>query len=232
MQPQDLLHFTICGSVNEGKSTLIGRLLRESQPMFDDPMAGREQGMTIDVAYRFFVSTRRKYIVANTPCDEQYTRNMVTGTSTADVAVLLVDARQGLFTQTRRHAYLASLMGIHNVVLAVNKMDLVGFDAATFSCISDAFEQFAKPLSFKSISAVPVSALRGDNITQRSANTPWYAGPTLMGYLETVQVKPESVDHQHQAPCGSQHPGFRSRHAAHTQRHLCLQTGQQQAPGI
>lgn len=218
---QDLLRFTTCGSVDDGKSTLIGRLLWESQQLFDDQLvtltaeskkygtqgddidfalavdglaAEREQGITIDVAYRFFASSKRKFIVADTPGHEQYTRNMVTGASTADVAVLLVDARQGLLTQTRRHAYLVSLMGIRHVVLAVNKMDLVAFDATTFSRIKDAFEQLAKPLEFESISAIPLSALRGDNITQRSAHTPWYSGPTLIGYLETIAVQAPGAD--------------------------------------
>jgi bifunctional enzyme CysN/CysC len=214
-QQQDLLRFITCGSVDDGKSTLIGRLLWESQQLFDDQLlalqaeskkygtqgqdidfallvdglaAEREQGITIDVAYRYFATTRRKFIVADTPGHEQYTRNMVTGASTADVAVLLVDARQGLLTQTRRHAFLVSLMGIRHVVLAINKMDLVAFDAATFNQIKEAFEQFAKPLGFESISAIPLSALRGDIITQRSAHTPWYGGPTLMAYLETVAI--------------------------------------------
>jgi bifunctional enzyme CysN/CysC len=219
-QDQDLLRFITCGSVDDGKSTLIGRLLWESQQLFDDQLlalkaeskkygtqgddidfallvdglaAEREQGITIDVAYRFFATTRRKFIVADTPGHEQYTRNMVTGASTADVAVLLVDARQGLLTQTRRHANLVALMGIRHVVLAVNKMDLLGFDAATFHQIVDAFTLFARPLEFSSISAIPVSALKGDNITQRSAQTPWYAGPTLMAYLETVKIEPAIV---------------------------------------
>ena len=216
-QNQDLLRFITCGSVDDGKSTLIGRLLWESQQIFDDQLAAleteskkygtqgdeidfallvdglaaeREQGITIDVAYRFFASPRRKFIVADTPGHEQYTRNMVTGASTADVAVLLVDAKQGLLTQTRRHAYLVSLMGIRHVALAINKMDLINFDAATFTRIKEAFEQFAKPLGFESISTIPLSALNGDNITQRSARTPWYNGPTLMGYLETVDFAP------------------------------------------
>jgi bifunctional enzyme CysN/CysC len=220
-QSQDLLRFITCGSVDDGKSTLIGRLLWESQQLFDDQLlalkaeskkygtqgedidfallvdglaAEREQGITIDVAYRFFSSTRRKFIVADTPGHEQYTRNMVTGASTADVAVLLVDARQGLLTQTRRHANLAALMGIRHVVLAVNKMDLLGFDASIFQQIAQAFSDFAQPLGFAGISAIPVSALRGDNITQRSALTPWYAGPTLMAYLETVKIEQATVD--------------------------------------
>jgi bifunctional enzyme CysN/CysC len=220
-QQQDLLRFITCGSVDDGKSTLIGRLLWESQQLFDDQLlalqaeskkygtqgqdidfallvdglaAEREQGITIDVAYRYFATTRRKFIVADTPGHEQYTRNMVTGASTADVAVLLVDARQGLLTQTRRHAFLVSLMGIRHVVLAINKMDLVAFDAATFNQIKEAFELFAKPLGFESISAIPLSALRGDNITQRSAHTPWYGGPTLMAYLETVAIPTPSSE--------------------------------------
>ena len=220
-QQQDLLRFITCGSVDDGKSTLIGRLLWESQQLFDDQLlalqaeskkygtqgqdidfallvdglaAEREQGITIDVAYRYFATTRRKFIVADTPGHEQYTRNMVTGASTADVAVLLVDARQGLLTQTRRHAFLVSLMGIRHVVLAINKMDLVAFDATRFNQIKEAFEQFAKPLGFESISAIPLSALRGDNITQRSAHTPWYGGPTLMAYLETVAIPTPSSE--------------------------------------
>ena len=146
------------------------------------------------MAYRFFASSQRKFIVADTPGHEQYTRNMVTGASTADAAVLLVDAGQGLLTQTRRHAYLVSLMGIRHVVLAINKMDLVAFDASAFRRISEAFEQFAKSLGFESIRAIPLSALKGDNITQRSANTPWYSGPTLMRCLETILVKQRDSD--------------------------------------
>ncbi|EJN24562.1 sulfate adenylyltransferase, large subunit [Pseudomonas sp. GM78] len=214
-QNQDLLRFITCGSVDDGKSTLIGRLLWESQQIFDDPMAAleteskkygtqgdeidfallvdgqsaeREQGITIDVAYRFFSSPRRKFIVADTPGHEQYSCNMVTGASTAEVAVLLVDAKKGLLTQTRRHAYLAYLMGIQHVVLAVNKMDLLDFDAAIFNRIREAFEKFANPLGFVTISAIPLSALNGDNITHRSARTPWYSGPPLMAYLETIVV--------------------------------------------
>ncbi|MEI7535988.1 MAG: sulfate adenylyltransferase subunit CysN [Comamonadaceae bacterium] len=220
-QQQDLLRFITCGSVDDGKSTLIGRLLWEAQQLFDDQLATlksesvkygtqgddldfallvdglaaeREQGITIDVAYRFFATSRRKFIVADTPGHEQYTRNMVTGASTADVAVLLVDARQGILTQTRRHAYLVSLMGIRHVALAINKMDLVGFDAATFERIHETFQQFAVTLGFESVTAIPLSALKGDNMTARSARTPWYAGPTLMAYLETIQVKQSGAD--------------------------------------
>jgi len=220
-QKQDLLRFITCGSVDDGKSTLIGRLLWEAQQLFDDQLAAlsreskkygtqgeeldfallvdglaaeREQGITIDVAYRYFATSRRKFIVADTPGHEQYTRNMVTGASTADVALLLVDARQGILTQTRRHAYLVSLMGLRHVVLAVNKMDLVGFDAAVFERLRETFVAFAAPLGFESITAIPLSALKGDNITGRSARTPWYSGPTLMGYLEAVQVQRRSDD--------------------------------------
>lgn len=212
---QDLLRFITCGSVDDGKSTLIGRLLWESQQLFDDQIAAlemdsrrfgtqgqeidfallvdglsaeREQGITIDVAYRFFATTRRKFIVADTPGHEQYTRNMVTGASTADAAILLVDARSGLMTQTRRHAHLASLMGIRHVTLAINKMDLVSFDVNRFEKIRDDFLEFAKPLGFTSITAIPLSALKGENITERSPHTPWYHGPSLLGYLETLCV--------------------------------------------
>jgi len=213
-----LLRFITAGSVDDGKSTLIGRLLHDSKSIFEDQLsaishtsrrrgmesvdlslltdglqAEREQGITIDVAYRYFATPKRKFIIADTPGHEQYTRNMVTGASTADVAIILIDARQGVLTQTRRHAYLASLMGIRQVVLAVNKMDLVGFDPGTFQHAVDTFQAFAHTLGFERITPIPVSALKGDNITQRSANTPWYSGPTLMGCLETIKVNaPES----------------------------------------
>ena len=214
-QGQDLLRFITCGSVDDGKSTLIGRLLWEAQQLFDDQLATlqsdskkhgtqggnidfallvdglaaeREQGITIDVAYRFFATSKRKFIVADTPGHEQYTRNMVTGASTADVAILLVDARAGLLTQTRRHAFLTSLMGIKHVALAINKMDLVDYSQKTFDKIKEAFEAFATTLGFESITAIPISALKGDNITERSASTTWYRGTTLMGYLDTVEV--------------------------------------------
>jgi bifunctional enzyme CysN/CysC len=212
---QDLLRFITCGSVDDGKSTLIGRLLWESHQLFDDQLATltsdskkfgtqgagidfallvdglsaeREQGITIDVAYRFFATTKRKFIVADTPGHEQYTRNMITGASTAQVAVLLVDARSGLMTQTRRHAYLNSLVGISHVVLAINKMDLVNFDESVFEAIQTEFREFAQNLGFKSITAIPMSALQGDNIIERSGRTAWYKGPTLMAYLETVHI--------------------------------------------
>jgi bifunctional enzyme CysN/CysC len=213
---QDLLRFITCGSVDDGKSTLIGRLLWESQQVFEDQLtalqvdskrhgtqgqnidfallvdglaAEREQGITIDVAYRFFATPRRKFIVADTPGHEQFTRNMVTGASTADVAVLLIDARQGMLTQTRRHAYLVSLVGITQVVLAVNKMDLVSYKKDVFDSIVTEFHNLAQSLGFTAITPVPLSALKGDNIIERSRHTPWYQGPTLLGYLETLQVK-------------------------------------------
>lgn len=214
-QGQDMLRFIACGSVDDGKSTLIGRLLWETLQLYDDQLAAlkkeskkfgtqgddidfallmdgliaeREQGITIDVAYRFFSTKYRKFIVADTPGHEQYTRNMVTGASTSDVAVLLVDARHGVLTQTRRHAYLVSLMGIRHVALAVNKMDLVAYDAAKFADIVERFTEFARTLGFEFITAIPLSALKGDNIVQRSVNMTWYHGPTLLGYLETVNV--------------------------------------------
>lgn len=211
----DLLRFITCGSVDDGKSTLIGRMLYEAQLVFEDQVAAllkdskkqgtqggdidfallvdglaaeREQGITIDVAYRFFGTDHRKFIVADTPGHEQYTRNMVTGASTADVAVILVDASQGVLTQTRRHSFLASLLGIPHVVLAINKMDLVDFDEAVFERIEADYRAFAEALNFNSITTIPLSALQGDNVIERSARTSWYAGPTLLGYLETVEI--------------------------------------------
>jgi bifunctional enzyme CysN/CysC len=218
---QDMLRFITCGSVDDGKSTLIGRLLWESHQIFDDQLATlqadskrhgtqgdnvdfallvdglaaeREQGITIDVAYRFFATAHRKFIVADTPGHEQYTRNMVTGASTADVAVILIDACLGVLTQTRRHAYLVSLMGIRQIALAINKMDLVGFDAAVFNRIHQEFAAFAKDLGFDGVTAIPLSALQGDNMTTRSRHTPWYQGPTLASYLETVDLRQNSAD--------------------------------------
>ncbi|WP_287881432.1 sulfate adenylyltransferase subunit CysN [Aquitalea sp.] len=212
---QDLLRFITCGSVDDGKSTLIGRLLWESQQIFEDQLttlqidskrhgtqgdhldlallvdgltAERKQGITIDVAYRFFSTARRKFIVADTPGHEQYTRNMVTGASTADLAIILIDARRGIQNQTQRHAYLVSLMGIRHVILAINKMDLVGFDAAVSQNIETEFNRLVQTLEFESITAIPVSALHGDNITCRSIHTPWYKGPTLISLLETIKV--------------------------------------------
>ena len=211
----DLLRFITCGSVDDGKSTLIGRMLYEAQMIFDDQIASlqqesrhagtqdgemdlallvdglaaeREQGITIDVAYRFFSTDHRRFIVADTPGHEQYTRNMVTGASTAEVAVILVDASNGVLTQTCRHSFIASLLGIRNVVLAVNKMDLVDFSEATYEAIVADYGNFAQSLSFESITPIPLCALDGDNVIERSAKTPWYTGPTLLGYLETVEV--------------------------------------------
>jgi len=218
---QDLLRFITCGSVDDGKSTLIGRLLWEAQQLFDDQLAAltsdskkygtqgddidfallvdgltaeREQGITIDVAYRFFATARRKFIVADTPGHEQYTRNMITGASTADAAVLLVDAGQGMLAQTRRHAYLVSLMGIRHVVLAVNKMDLVNFEQATFNRIKSEFEQFVSSLGFTSIQAIPLSALKGENIIKHLGHMPWYQGLPLMSYLESIPVQGPSPE--------------------------------------
>ena len=212
---KSLLRFITCGSVDDGKSTLIGRLLFESKMLFDDQLAAieadskkwgtqggdidfallvdglaaeREQGITIDVAYRFFSTDRRKFIVADTPGHEQYTRNMVTGASTADLAVILIDARKGVLTQTRRHSYLVSLIGIRHVVLAINKMDLVDYDEAAFRRIEDDYRAFAAQIGLNDITAIPLSGLRGDNIVEPSDRTPWYHGPTLMDFLETCEV--------------------------------------------
>jgi bifunctional enzyme CysN/CysC len=214
-QYKGLLRFITCGSVDDGKSTLIGRLLYEANMLFEDQLAAleadskkfgtqgseldfallmdgltaeREQGITIDVAYRFFSTDKRKFIVADTPGHEQYTRNMVTGASTADAAILLVDARKGVMTQTRRHSYLVSLLGIRHVVLAVNKMDLVEYARTTFTAIEDEYRAFAKQIGLGDICCIPVSALKGDNILTLSDKTRWYQGPTVMGYLETVEV--------------------------------------------
>ncbi|MEO5774554.1 MAG: sulfate adenylyltransferase subunit CysN [Sphingomicrobium sp.] len=204
----DLLRFITCGSVDDGKSTLIGRLLYESRQIPDDQMeaveaasragavdfsllvdglsAEREQGITIDVAYRFFATDRRKFIVADTPGHEQYTRNMVTGASTADAAVLLVDARKGVLTQTRRHSYLAQLLGIRSFVLAVSKMDLVDYDRGAFDAISADYRAFAASIGIEDWTAIPLSGLKGDNVVQRSAAIPWHEGPSLVEWLETV----------------------------------------------
>ncbi|MFZ0207492.1 MAG: sulfate adenylyltransferase subunit CysN [Roseiarcus sp.] len=209
------LRFLTCGSVDDGKSTLIGRLLYEQKLIFDDQLsalrrdskkhgttgaeidfallvdgleAEREQGITIDVAYRYFATPKRSFIVADTPGHEQYTRNMATGASNADLAILLIDARKGLLTQTRRHALIGSLLGIRHVVLAVNKIDLVDYDEATFRAIAAAFEEFAEPLGFRSLVAIPISARVGDNVSSPSARTPWHDGPALLSYLEACDV--------------------------------------------
>ena len=215
-----LLRFITCGSVDDGKSTLIGRLLYSSQLLFEDQLAAlevdskrvgtqgdeldfallldglaaeREQGITIDVAYRFFSTDTRKYIVADTPGHEQYTRNMVTGASTADCAVILVDARKGVLTQTRRHSYLVRLLGINHVAVAVNKMDLVDFSAERFREIEREYGEFASQLGIDEVTLIPMSALRGDNVVERSDAMPWHTGPTLMEYLETVEVDQERM---------------------------------------
>jgi len=215
---KSLLRFITCGSVDDGKSTLIGRLLYESKVLFEDQLdavvsdskkwgtqgkemdfallvdglaAEREQGITIDVAYRFFSTENRKFIVADTPGHEQYTRNMVTGASTCDAAVVLCDARHGVLTQTRRHSYLLSLLGIRNVVLAVNKMDLMKYDQTVYDEIVESYSEFAKEIGLESVTAIPMSALCGDNILVRSPEMPWYHGPTLLSYLETAEVNDE-----------------------------------------
>jgi bifunctional enzyme CysN/CysC len=214
-QHKSLLRFITCGSVDDGKSTLIGRFLYESKLVFEDHLAAleadskkvgtqggeldfallvdglaaeREQGITIDVAYRFFSTETRKFVVADTPGHEQYTRNMVTGASTAEVAVILVDARKGVLTQTRRHSYLVSLLGIRHVVLAVNKLDLVDYSQSVFDSIDADYRAFAAEVGIEDIVSIPLSALRGDNVTEASANTPWYSGPTLVQYLEAIEV--------------------------------------------
>ena len=217
-QHKSLLRFMTCGSVDDGKSTLIGRLLYESKMIFEDQLAAlqadsrkvgtqgdeldlallvdglaaeREQGITIDVAYRFFSTDRRKFIVADTPGHEQYTRNMVTAASTVDLAVILIDACKGVLTQTRRHSYIVSLLGIQKVVLAINKMDAVGFEQNTFDSILKDYCTFAKEIGIAHIVAIPISALKGDNVTEVSPNTPWYPGPALMEHLESVEIEQE-----------------------------------------
>jgi len=214
-QNKSLLRFITCGSVDDGKSTLIGRLLYDSKMIFEDQLAQlesdskrmgtqgqeidfallvdglaaeREQGITIDVAYRFFATEKRKFIVADTPGHEQYTRNMVTGASTAELAVILIDARKGILTQTRRHSYLTKLLGIKNIVLAVNKMDLVDYDQATFDQIVADYTGFANSIGVTDFTAIPISGFKGDNITALSDNTKWYTGPTLMQHLENVEL--------------------------------------------
>lgn len=220
-EKKSLLRFLTCGSVDDGKSTLIGRLLSDTKQIFEDQLAAlerdsrkhgttgddvdfallvdgleaeREQGITIDVAYRFFATPKRKFIVADTPGHEQYTRNMATGASTADLAIVLIDARQGVLRQTRRHSIIASLLGIRHIVLAVNKIDLVGFDETLFDRIVADYGEFAKGLGFASIVPIPMSARYGDNVTNRSERTPWYSGPSLIEHLETVSVDEAAVE--------------------------------------
>ena len=214
-QHKSLLRFITCGSVDDGKSTLIGRLLYDSKMIFEDQLealqsdskrvgtqgqdidfallvdglaAEREQGITIDVAYRFFATEKRKFIVADCPGHEQYTRNMVTGASTADLAVILIDARKGVLVQTRRHSYLAKLIGIKNIVLAVNKMDLIGYSQATYEAIVADYMSFAASIGIDHFTAIPISGFKGDNITANSPNTPWYHGAPLIEHLETVEI--------------------------------------------
>ena len=220
-EKKSLLRFLTCGSVDDGKSTLIGRLLSDTKQIFEDQLAAlekdsrkhgttgddidfallvdgleaeREQGITIDVAYRFFATPKRKFIVADTPGHEQYTRNMATGASTADLAIVLIDARQGVLRQTRRHSIIASLLGIRHIVLAVNKIDLVGFDKAVFDQIVADYGEFAQSLGFASIVPIPMSARYGDNVSSSSERTPWYAGPSLIEHLETVSVDEATVE--------------------------------------
>jgi bifunctional enzyme CysN/CysC len=213
MAGMDLLRFATAGSVDDGKSTLIGRLLYDSKSIFEDQLAAveqtsrdrgeevtnlalltdglraeREQGITIDVAYRYFATPRRKFIIADTPGHIQYTRNMVTGASTADLAVVLVDARNGLTEQSRRHAFLATLLHVPHLVLAVNKMDLVGYDKAVFERICAEFSSFATRLNIGDLTFIPISALHGDNVVERSGNMPWYDGPSLLHHLEHVHI--------------------------------------------
>lgn len=214
-EENSLLRFLTCGSVDDGKSTLIGRLLYDSKVILEDQLetlekesknsknlagdldfsllldglnAEREQGITIDVAYRFFSTNKRKFIVADTPGHEQYTKNMATGASTADLAIILIDARKGVLTQTRRHSYIANLLGIKNVLIAVNKMDLIGFNQETFNNIQCDYSSFAAGLEFSNIDYIPISALKGDNIVGKSTNFPWYSGPSLLDYLENIEV--------------------------------------------
>ena len=218
-EQKDLLRFLTAGSVDDGKSTLIGRLLFDSKKIYEDQLdalerdskrmgnagehidyallldglkAEREQGITIDVAYRYFSTNNRKFIIADTPGHEQYTRNMITGGSTANLAVILVDARTGVITQTRRHTFLVSLLGIKHVVLAVNKMDLVDFSEERFSDIVSAYKEFITPLDIPDVQCIPLSALDGDNVVEKSVRTPWYAGPSLLDFLENVPI---SNDH-------------------------------------
>ncbi|MEO6361365.1 MAG: GTP-binding protein, partial [Sphingomicrobium sp.] len=226
-QRKSLLRFLTCGSVDDGKSTLIGRLLYDSKMLFEDQLAAleaeskkigttgggldfallvdglgaeREQGITIDVAYRFFATDKRKFIVADTPGHEQYTRNMVTGASTADLAVILIDATKGVITQTRRHSFLVNLLGIPRVVLAVNKMDLVDFSRERFEQVEADYRKFATELGMGQVTAIPLSALEGDNVTSRSNAMRWYDGPSLLDELETVPTREQSAQRSFALP--------------------------------
>ncbi|NEX46591.1 sulfate adenylyltransferase subunit CysN [Pseudotabrizicola algicola] len=227
-QHKTMLRFITCGSVDDGKSTLIGRLLYDTKMIFEDQLASlerdsksvgtqggeidfallvdglaaeREQGITIDVAYRFFATEKRKFIVADTPGHEQYTRNMVTGASTADLAVVLIDARQGVLTQTRRHSYLVNLLGIRNIVLAINKMDLVGYSQARFDEIVEDYARFAKQIGMAAFTPIPISGLKGDNIATKSPDMPWYQGPALLRHLEEAPINTTRLqDHAFRMP--------------------------------
>ena len=219
-QQKELLRLVVVGSVDDGKSTLIGRLLHDTHGVYDDQLlavkrassqagmeidfslftdglkAEREQGITIDVAYRYFATEQRKFIIADTPGHIQYTRNMATGASTANVALILIDARLGVLTQSRRHAYIASLLGIPHLLVCINKMDLVDFSREVYESISAEFRAFAGQLDFKDVSFVPVSALRGDNIVEKSGAAPWYTGPSVLSFLETVPIAADrDLDH-------------------------------------
>src|SRR6186713_174864 len=219
-QRKELLRFLTCGSVDDGKSTLIGRLLHDTKMIYEDQLAAvkrdsekvgttgageidlalltdglkaeREQGITIDVAYRYFSTDRRKFIIADTPGHEQYTRNMATGASTCQLAVILIDARHGVQTQTRRHSYIVSLLGIRHVVVAVNKMDAIGYEPAGFDAIVADYRQFAQQIGLSDVTFIPMSALKGENITSRSTAMTWYSGPSLMQHLELVQITDEA----------------------------------------
>ena len=224
---KDMLRFLTCGSVDDGKSTLIGRLLYDSKMIFEDQLAAaeteskkygttggkldfallvdglqseREQGITIDVAYRFFSTKKRKYIIADTPGHEQYTRNMVTGASTADVAIILIDARKGILTQTRRHSYIVNLLGIEHVIVAVNKMDLVGYSQKIFENIQLAYDKLAKELGIEHVYYIPISALEGDNVVEKSDNTSWFEGKPLLELLDTIDITKEQTEENFRFP--------------------------------
>lgn len=226
-EKKSLLRFLTCGSVDDGKSTLIGRLLYDTKLIFEDQLASlerdsakhgttgadidfsllvdgleseREQGITIDVAYRFFATAKRKFIVADTPGHEEYTRNMATGASTADLAIVLVDSRQGILRQTRRHSYIASLLGIRHIVVAINKIDLMDYDQEVYDKIVADYLEFAKDLGFETITPIPMSARYGDNVTIRSENMPWYKGPVLLDHLETVPVESDLIEKPFRMP--------------------------------
>jgi len=226
-EDKDMLRFLTCGSVDDGKSTLIGRMLYDSKMIFDDQLAAieseskkygttgekldmallvdglqseREQGITIDVAYRFFTTENRKFIIADTPGHEQYTRNMVTGASTADVAIILIDARKGILTQTRRHSFIVNLLGIKHVIVAINKMDLVDFSQVVFNEIRDAYAKLSDELGIENVYYIPISALNGDNIVNRSKQTPWYKGKRLLELLDTMDISREEVSENFRFP--------------------------------